>query len=68
MRIAVAAGLIAIGFTSTPQLLAAEPPSRGRAIREQITIVADVPYANNDNPRQQLDLFLPKQPVLNAPL
>jgi acetyl esterase/lipase len=68
MRIAVVAGLIAIGFTSTPKLLAAEPPSRGGAIREQITIIADIPYANNDNPRQQLDLFLPKQPVLNAPL
>jgi acetyl esterase/lipase len=37
-------------------------------MREQITIIADLPYANNDNPRQQLDLFLPKQPVLNGPL
>lgn len=68
MRIALFALLIMLGPTSQCLVLAAEPPGRGLAIREHITIIADLPYANNDNPRQQIDLFLPKRPALDGPL
>lgn len=35
---------------------------------ENLAIKRDIPYAGNDNPRQKLDLYLPKKPTTNKPL
>ncbi len=35
---------------------------------EGVRLVPDVPYAGNDNPRQQVDLLLPEEPKGDAPL
>jgi len=35
---------------------------------EKISITPDLSYAANDNPRQTLDLYLPKKPSTNQPL
>ena len=42
--------------------------ARQRQIPESIRAVADLPYADTDNPRQRLDLYLPKQPSSDKPL
>lgn len=39
-----------------------------RAARDAITITANISYAGTDNPRQQLDLFLPRNRVSKKPL
>ena len=39
-----------------------------QAVSDRVRLHADIAYANTDNPRQQLDLLLPKKPVSNAPL
>ena len=35
---------------------------------KNVTTIRDIPYADNDNPRQKLDLFLPKSPKSDKPL
>src|SRR5262245_61384506 len=35
---------------------------------DPIRTISDVPYANTDNPRQQLDIYLPKKPSSDKPL
>ncbi|MDP6543828.1 MAG: alpha/beta hydrolase fold domain-containing protein [Phycisphaerae bacterium] len=35
---------------------------------KNVTTIRDIPYADNDNPRQKLDLFLPKAPKSDKPL
>ena len=47
---------------------AAQPPQQPRPLPESIRLEADIPYADTDNPRQQLDLLLPKQPAGEGPL
>jgi len=42
-------------------------PRRGMGFKN-VKTVADIPYADNDNPRQKLDLFLPKTPKSDKPL
>ena len=39
-----------------------------RAARDAIKITANIPYASTDNPRQQLDLFLPRNRASDKPL
>ncbi len=43
------------------------PPRRPR-IPDTIRAELDIPYADTDNPRQRLDLFLPREPAGNQPL
>lgn len=40
----------------------------GPAIPDTVRAELDVPYAGTDNPRQRLDLFLPKMPKSDKPL
>jgi len=42
--------------------------TRKRQIPESIRAIVDLPYAETDNPRQRLDLYLPKQPFSGEPL
>ncbi len=42
--------------------------ARQRQIPESIRAVTDLPYADTDNPRQRLDLYLPKVPSGDKPL
>ena len=42
-------------------------PSSQRKIRS-LKIIENVPYADTDNPRQQIDLFLPRQQLDDKPL
>ncbi|HEX3656130.1 MAG TPA: alpha/beta hydrolase fold domain-containing protein [Pirellulales bacterium] len=43
-------------------------PLRGPRIPDTIKAELDIPYAATDNPRQRLDLFLPKSPKSDKPL
>ena len=61
------------GFLSKAELDAfAGRDSRNRAKNtrqlENITSRLDLPYANTENPRQRLDLYLPQSPVSTKPL
>lgn len=80
MRVAAVVVVLLLGFAGGSAIPAAQPaaaagkqsagrqPARlGVAIREQITIVPNLPYAGTDNRRQRLDLFLPKRPVGDSP-
>jgi len=40
----------------------------GGTQNKNVKTIADIPYADNDNPRQKLDLFLPKAPKPDKPL
>ncbi|MGC3966096.1 MAG: alpha/beta hydrolase [Pirellulales bacterium] len=51
----------------------AEEQAKARAewlakAREKVDVRLDVPYAGNDNPRQQLDIYLPKDASAGKPL
>lgn len=47
----------------------AQPPRQpAPRLPEGVKLVADLPYADNDNPRQQLDLLLPERPADDKPL
>ena len=35
---------------------------------KNVNTIRDIPYADNDNPRQKLDMFLPKDPKSDKPL
>ena len=56
--------LIALGSWSAASGQDAPPP----AAPDPLRTVADLPYANTDNPRQQLDLYLPRKPTTDGPL
>ena len=75
MRFSVAILLGLLGASGARQAAAEEPaktaqqPSvRPRRLREKITVIPDLPYAETENDRQRLNLFLPKQPLENGPL
>jgi len=45
------------------------PAARAESrVSDAIRVEADIPYASTDNPRQRLDLFLPKSPEGEGPL
>ena len=52
----------AVEFSASGRLLM---PLR---IPEAVKLVADIPYAGTDNPRQQLDLLVPRTPKSDKPL
>lgn len=41
---------------------------RRAGLLERVRVQRDIPYANTDNPRQMLDLYLPKEPAGEKPL
>lgn len=55
-------------LTATAGVEAAQPAQQPRPLPESIRLEADIPYADTDNPRQQLDLLLPKEPAGDGPL
>lgn len=63
----VAAVLLAFGSL----LVAGEQEAKKdepAAAPERIRAISDLPYANTDNPRQRLDLYLPQEPSSDKPL
>ena len=46
----------------------AQGPDQPRRLPESVTREKDIPYAGTDNPRQRLDLYLPKTPKEDRPL
>jgi len=68
MRIAAAALLIMLARVSGLELPAAEPSGRSQAIHDRLQIIRDLAYADTENPRQRLDLFLPRQPAVAGKL
>src|SRR5262249_25958090 len=42
-------------------------PATPARLTESVQLVADVPYAGTDNPRQRLDLLAPKRPTADRP-
>jgi acetyl esterase/lipase len=43
-------------------------PRMNPRFRDAVVSHVDIPYADDDNPRHRLDLFLPKKPTNDAPL
>jgi acetyl esterase/lipase len=58
--------LFCFAAPGTPGL--AQPPGRGPKLPDTVKLEADVPYASTDNPRQRLNLLLPKTPRDDHPL
>ncbi|MBN8624216.1 MAG: alpha/beta hydrolase, partial [Planctomycetes bacterium] len=52
----------------TPEEAAKQRADFLAKIKEQIDVRLDVPYADNDNPRQQVDIYLPKDASAGDPL
>lgn len=45
-----------------------QPAAPGAQVPDSMQAIRDIPYADNDNRRQALDLYLPKQPTEGKPL
>ncbi len=45
-----------------------QPVAPGAQVPDSMQAIRDIPYADNDNRRQALDLYLPKQPTDGKPL
>lgn len=59
------------GLISFEEYLAYDRDPGGSAhvpLADNVELVSDIPYANTDNPRQRLDLYLPKQASKSGPL
>ena len=55
--------------TRAPNAPAGNAAARGgRALSDKIEVKSDLPYADTKNPRQTLDLYLPKEPSAEQPL
>src|SRR5262245_11128156 len=62
------AAIALVGFAALATLGPARQPGKGKKLPEAVQLKADVPYAGTDNPRQRLDLLLPKTPKGERPL
>jgi acetyl esterase/lipase len=62
------AAVVLAGFAVLATLGAAQPPGKGQKLPEAVKLEADIPYAGADNPRQRLNLLLPKTPRDDRPL
>jgi acetyl esterase/lipase len=58
--------LLCFAALATPG--AAQPPGRGPKLPDAVKLEADIPYAGTDNPRQRLNLLLPRTPKDGRPL
>lgn len=66
---------VVVGLGATLLTLALLPPSRAtaqfgrrRPLPDGVTLKKDLPYAGTENPRQRLNLLLPKNPKSKRPL
>ena len=59
---------VVVATTAFAQEKPAPAPKPAPRFPDSVTLKADIPYAGNDNPRQALDLFLPKKPATDKPL
>lgn len=55
-----------LAFLLTATVLSAQGPARPNF--DSVDVTRDIPYADNDNPRQRLDLYLPKSRSADAAL
>jgi acetyl esterase/lipase len=62
------AALALLGLAALATLGSARQPGKGKRLPEAVKLKADIPYAGTDNPRQRLDLLLPKTPKGDRPL
>lgn len=61
-------GAVIAALAAATDSKAAQPAQQPRPLPESIRLEADIPYADTDNPRQQIDLLLPKEPAGEGPL
>src|SRR5262245_15898867 len=62
------AAIVLLGFAALATLESAQPPGKGNKLPDSVKLEADIPYAGTDNPRQRLNLLLPKTPKDDRPL
>jgi acetyl esterase/lipase len=62
------AALVLLGFAALAMPGSAQQPGKGQKLPDGVKLEADIPYAGTDNPRQRLNLLLPKTPTANRPL
>src|SRR5262249_42602363 len=65
-RWAIAA--VMLGVPAVPTLVPAQQPGKGQKLPETVKLEADIPSAATNNPRQQLNLLLPKAAKDDKPL
>src|SRR5262245_51161649 len=59
---------LALALLTCAAPAAAAQPGNGQKLPDSVKLEADVPYAATDNPRQRLNLLLPKTPRDDRPL
>jgi acetyl esterase/lipase len=57
-----------LGLAALAPVGSAQPPGRGQKLPEGVKLEADISYAGTDNPRQRLNLLLPRKPKDDRPL
>ena len=62
------AAVVLVGFALLATPGSAQPPGRGQKLPDTVKLEADIPYAGTDNPRQRLNLLLPRTPKDDKPL
>jgi acetyl esterase/lipase len=62
------AALVLLGFATLTTLGSAQQPGKGQKLPDSVKLEANIPYAGTDNPRQCLNLLLPKTPRDGRPL
>src|SRR5262249_18333415 len=60
------AALVLLGVVALAPLASARQP--GKKLPDEVKLEADIPYAGTNNPRQRLNLLLPKTPRNERPL
>lgn len=60
--------LVLLGFAALATIGSAQQPGPRRKLPEAVKLEADIPYAGTDNPRQRLNLLLPRTPKDTRPL
>lgn len=56
------AALVLLGFAALATIGSAQQPGKGPKLPDSVKLEADLPYAGTDNPRQRLNLLLPRTP------
>ena len=68
LLLAVALSLVTTTAVFAEEKHAPKPVSPPQRLADALEIKADLPYAGNDNPRQMVDLFLPRHRATDKPL
>lgn len=64
----VGTAIVLSGFAALATVESAQQPGPRRRLPESVKLEADIPYAGTDNPRQRLNLLLPRTPKGARPL